>query len=184
MLPSGFWELCFAYIAYTVYVIYQSRLSIWQEKYHREINSKHTNVIFVLIWEANRLNLTETYTVGLYFMVYFQIYHFNCRVFFYFIFYLFITHVEQPKNNMTSRQWLYIHVYYLYITPHHLSVWHRWKTYFRYCFLEKMYSPTTHIVSPLLTFFHIFVLFPERCLTTPTLMSTSEDITAFSDDDN
>lgn len=59
------------------------------------------------------------------FMVYFQIYHFNCRVVFYCIFSLFITHVEQQKNNMTSRQWLYIHVYYFYTTPHHLSVWHQ-----------------------------------------------------------
>lgn len=79
-------------------------------------------------------------------MVCFQIYHFNCRVVFYCgIFFLFITHVEQPKNNMTSRQWLYVHVYYFYTTTHHLSVWHRGKTCFRYkCLSGKTYSPITH----------------------------------------
>lgn len=60
-------------------------------------------------------------------------------------FFLFITHVEQPKNNMTSRQSLYVHVYYFYTTTHHLSVWHRGKTCFRYkCLSGKTYSPTTH----------------------------------------
>jgi len=153
LLPSGFCESCFAYIAYRVYVIYQSRLSIWQEKYHREISSKHTNVIFVLIWGANCLDLTETYTVGLYFMVCFQIYHFNCRVFFYFIFSCLLL-MSSNKKIMWLRGSGSIYMYiYFYTTSHHLSVWHRWKTYFRYWFLEKMYSPTTHFISPLLTFF-------------------------------
>lgn len=54
-----------------------------KKKNHQEICSKYTNVVFALSPKANRLDLTETYTVSLYFMVYFQTYHFNCHVVFY-----------------------------------------------------------------------------------------------------
>lgn len=81
---------------YRMYIIRSLSKLFDKKKNHQEICSKYTNVVFAFSLKANRLDLTETYTVSLYFMVYFQTYHFNCRVVFHCVifFLLFITHVE------------------------------------------------------------------------------------------
>jgi len=142
---------------YRMYIIRSLSKLFDKKKNHQEISTKYTNVVFALSPKANRFDLTETYTVSLYFMVYFQTYHFNCRVVFYCVIFfscLLLMSSNQKIIWLCGSGFIYIHVHYFYTTPHHLSVWHQEKTCFCYSLSGKTYSPTAHNMSHL--YIHFF----------------------------